>query len=181
LRFFLICLTAGAFAQERPVQKPRDNWQKPGEIQKVTGTWQKPGEIQKPGDIQKVQSKCEERYLVGTDALFEFDKATLSANAEETLKLVGPMAQKAGKHPVLVEGHTDALGKDAYNQTLSEKRAEAVRDWLQGHDYLGKDNVVVKGFGKKRPVAANTKTDGSDNPDGRQKNRRVEVAIDLCK
>jgi outer membrane protein OmpA-like peptidoglycan-associated protein len=174
LRFFLICLTVGAFAQGRPIQKP-------GEIQKVTGTWQKPGEIQEPGDIQQVKSKCEERYLVGTDALFEFDKAALSANAEETLKLVGPMVRKAGKHPVLVEGHTDALGNDAYNQTLSEKRAEAVRDWLQAHDYLGKENVVIKGFGKKRLVAPNTKTDGSDNPDGRQKNRRVEVAIDLCK
>jgi outer membrane protein OmpA-like peptidoglycan-associated protein len=93
----------------------------------------------------------------------------------------GPAAllAKAGRHPATVEGHTDAKGSDTYNQTLSENRAKTVRDWLAVHGALP-TATPVKGWGKRRPVAPNAKPDGSDDPQGRQKNRRVEVVLDLC-
>jgi outer membrane protein OmpA-like peptidoglycan-associated protein len=156
--------------------------QKPGEIRTPKGPWQTPGEIQVPKGIQAIHAqdeKCGKRFLVGADALFDFDKATLTADAEETLKVLVPLLAKAGQHPATVEGHTDAKGADAYNQTLSENRAKTVRDWLAAHGALSAA-TPVNGWGKRRPVAPNAKPDGSDDPQGRQKNRRVEVVLDLC-
>jgi len=165
------------------IQQPKGNWQKPGEIQQPKGTWQTPGEIQVPKGIQAIRSedaKCTKRFLVGADALFEFDQATLSPDAEETLKALLPLLAKAGQHPASVEGHTDAKGSDSYNQTLSEKRARTVKEWLAAHSALPSTTPTV-GWGKRKPVAPNAKPDGTDDPAGRQKNRRVEVVLDLCK
>lgn len=179
----LLALAGAAGAQQREIQKPKDNWQQPGEIQKPRDTWQQPGEIQVPKGIQAIrteEAKCTKRFLVGADALFEFDKATLNPDAEETLAALLPLLAKAGKHPATIEGHTDAKGSDAYNQTLSEKRAQTVKDWLVARGAVAA-STPIQGWGKRRPVAPNAKSDGSDDPQGRQKNRRVEVVLDLCK
>ncbi|HYG64284.1 MAG TPA: OmpA family protein [Thermoanaerobaculia bacterium] len=157
-------------------------WQQPKEFQKPRDTWQQPGEIQVPKGIQAIRAedeRCTKRFLVGADALFEFDKATLTPDAEETLEVLVPMLTKAGKHPATVEGHTDSKGADDYNQTLSEKRARTVKDWLVAHGALAA-TAPVQGWGERRPVAPNAKPDGSDDPAGRQKNRRVAVILDLC-
>lgn len=178
----LLALAVPAAAQ-REIQKPKDKWQTPGEIQKPRDTWQPPGEIQVPKGIQAIrteEAKCTKRFLVGADALFEFDKATLTSDAEVTLTALLPLLAKAGKHPAAIEGHTDAKGTDAYNQTLSEKRARTVKDWLVARGAVA-GTTPIQGWGKRRPVASNTKPDGSDDPAGRQKNRRVEVVLDLCK
>jgi len=170
-------------AAQHEIQKPRDQWQTPKEIQKPADTWQKPGAIQVPRGIQAIHAeaeKCAQRFQVVSDALFEFDKATLTPNAEETLNALVPLLAKAGKHPARVEGHTDAKGADAYNQTLSEKRAQTVKDWLVARGVLPAATPTA-GWGKRHPVAPNAKSDGSDDPAGRQKNRRVEVVLDLCK
>jgi outer membrane protein OmpA-like peptidoglycan-associated protein len=175
--FLLLAAPAAAATWQTPGEI-----QKPGEIQTPKGPWQKPGEIQIPKGIQAIHAedeKCAKRFLVGADALFEFDKATLTPDAEETLKVLAPLLAKAGRHPATVEGHTDAKGSDSYNQTLSENRAKAVRDWLAAHGVLAAA-TPVKGWGKRRPVAPNAKPNGSDDPQGRQKNRRVEVVLDLC-
>lgn len=174
---------AGAANAQGEIQKPKDNWQQPGEIQKPRDTWQQPGEIQVPKGIQAIrteEAKCTRRFLVGADALFEFDKATLNPDAEETLMALLPLLAKAGKHPATIEGHTDAKGSDSYNQTLSEKRAQTVKDWLVARGAVAA-STPIEGWGKRRPVAPNAKPDGSDDPQGRQKNRRVEVVLDLCK
>lgn len=178
----LLVLALPAFAQQE-IQKPKDNWQKPGEFQKPRDTWQTPGEIQVPKGIQAIrteEAKCTKRFSVGADALFEFDKAILTPDAEETLNALLPLLAKAGKHPASIEGHTDAKGSDSYNQTLSEKRAQTVKDWLVAKGALPAA-TPIQGWGKRRPVAPNTRPDGSDDPAGRQKNRRVEVVLDLCK
>ena len=78
-----------------------------------------------------------------------------------------------------VEGHTDSLGTESYNQRLSERRAYAVRVALLSRGAFDQ-NLVVRGFGKSRPIAPNQNFDGSDNPEGRQKNRRVEVVMNTC-
>jgi outer membrane protein OmpA-like peptidoglycan-associated protein len=177
----LSALLSPAVAQ-REIQKPKDNWQKPGEIQKPRDTWQTPGEIQVPKGIQAIRAdeeRCAKRFVVGADALFEFDKATLAPDAEETLKALVPLLAKAGQHPVSIEGHTDGKGSDAYNRTLSEKRAQSVKDWLAARGAVP-GTAATKGWGERRPVAPNTHLDGGDDPAGRQKNRRVEVILDLC-
>ena len=167
------------------IRKPREVWQKPGEIRQPKGPWRTPGEIQVPKGIQAIEKReeaCEQRMVIVADALFAFDKATLSPGAAETLKALGPMLkQKAGTHPVTIEGHTDAVGTDSYNQQLSEKRAKAVETWLVSNGDLAAGIAKTKGFGKLKPVAPNARPDGSDDPEGRQKNRRVEVVVNTCK
>lgn len=173
----------GVIRQPGQIQQPGGNWQKPGEIQVPKGNWQKPGDIQVPRGIQAVgvhTEPCAQRLAVVADALFDFNQWTLTAQAEETLNALRPLLAKAGNHPISVEGHTDAVGSATYNQKLSLKRAQTVKDWLVAHQ-LASVKASVAGYGETRPVAPNTKADGTDNPEGRQKNRRVELVIDTCK
>ena len=173
----------GEIQKPGEIQAPTREIQTPGEIQAPTREIQTPGEIQVPRGIQAVKvvagTKCERRLSVGADALFAFDQWTLTPEAEETLVVVLPELEKAGKHPVSIEGHTDAKGSDAYNDTLSEKRAATVKQWLVARKAVSESTKVV-GYGERKPVAPNTNPDGSDDPEGRQKNRRVEVVIDTC-
>ena len=86
----------------------------------------------------------------------------------------------ADRHPgarLLILGYTDAKGSDAYNQKLSERRAEAVQDWLISVARMDPDRLSPAGRGETNPVAPNTNPDGSDNPAGRQRNRRVEISV----
>jgi outer membrane protein OmpA-like peptidoglycan-associated protein len=69
-----------------------------------------------------------------------------------------------------VEGNTDSIGTDAYNQTLSEKRADGVRSYLTGQG-VPESSTTATGFGKTRPIASN------DTESGRQQNRRVELVV----
>jgi len=157
--------------------------QKPGEIQKPKEQWQTPGNIEIPKGwkaIKVVKEDCKEKLVLNADTLFEFDKSTLTRDAEVTLKLVGPKLLSMGRHPVFIDGHTDGKGTDEYNQTLSEKRAERVKNWLLSNHFVCAD-AVVQGWGKRKPVAPNANPDGSDNPKGRQQNRRVEIIVDTCK
>lgn len=108
------------------------------------------------------------------DILFDFDKATLRPDAEQSLRKAADLLGSYPAAPVKVNGHTDGKGTDAYNDPLSLRRAQAVATWLKDHSGRG---AAVAGLGKRRPVADNANADGSDNPDGRQRNRRVEIII----
>src|SRR5687767_3386960 len=101
-----LLLAVAARAEET---RPKGNWQTPGEIQQPKGAWQVPGEIQKPGEVQRVEERCRHRLVVAADALFAFDEAALSPQAEATLAVLGPQLAKE-KGAVTVEGHTDAKG-----------------------------------------------------------------------
>jgi outer membrane protein OmpA-like peptidoglycan-associated protein len=105
--------------------------------------------------------------------LFDFNKATLQPASDPVLQKVADLLAKDPALKVEVQGHTDNVGADAYNQTLSEARARAVMDWLVKHG-VAPGRLTAKGYGKTRPVADN----GSD--DGRAKNRRVEIANPSC-
>jgi outer membrane protein OmpA-like peptidoglycan-associated protein len=129
--------------------------------------------------VKSEDQPCVHRISVVTDALFDFNKSDLRADAAETLNAAGLEIAKAGKHKVTVEGHTDLIGSDAYNDRLSEARAKTVRDWLATHNVIPADSAI-KGYGKKQPVAPNTTPDGKDDPVARQKNRRVEIALNTC-
>jgi outer membrane protein OmpA-like peptidoglycan-associated protein len=132
------------------------------------------------GAIQAMEVKetdTEVRVDLAADVLFEFDKADLLPNAEETLQRAADFVKERNKGGVIrIEGHTDAKGSDSYNQKLSLRRADSVKKWLIAHG-LGGLRFSTEGFGAKQPVAPNQKPDGSDDPAGRQKNRRVEIVI----
>lgn len=106
--------------------------------------------------------------------LFDFDKSDIRADAAATLDAVADALTALEVAQASVSGHTDAIGSDAENQTLSEDRADAVVDGLQDRG-VG-TALTAEGFGESRPVAAN-EIDGVDNPAGRQLNRRVEIFI----
>jgi outer membrane protein OmpA-like peptidoglycan-associated protein len=111
------------------------------------------------------------------DVLFDFDKAEIRPDAVPTLEKLARLIKQSGDGVIQVNGHTDSIGADAYNVGLSERRAASVATWLTTNGGIAAGRLEAKGFGKTRPVAANRNPDGSDNPEGRQKNRRVEVII----
>jgi outer membrane protein OmpA-like peptidoglycan-associated protein len=105
-----------------------------------------------------------------SDVLFDTGKSTLRPLAREKLaKVAGIVSGHLGLR-LDVEGHTDSVGGDEYNQQLSEQRGISVRDYLL-QEGMAVASVTTKGFGKTQPVASN------DTADGRQQNRRVELVI----
>ena len=105
-----------------------------------------------------------------SDVLFDTGKYSLRPLAREKLAKVAGIVSG---HPGLrldVEGHTDSVGGDDYNQQLSEQRGAAVRDYLTQQG-MPASSVTAKGFGETQPVASN------DTAEGRQQNRRVELVI----
>lgn len=110
------------------------------------------------------------------DVTFDFDKATIRQGARATLDRLAELILASGEGTIAIEGHTDSRGDDAYNRRLSEQRAETVAAYLSTRG-VSEDRLRTRGFGESRPVADNERADGSDNEDGRQRNRRVEVIL----
>ena len=110
------------------------------------------------------------------EILFDFDKSNLRPAAESTLAQVAKMIGSYSKAQVLIEGYTDSKGSDSYNAKLSDRRAVSVKNWFAQHG-VAANSMQTHGWGMAKPVAPNTHPDGSDDPDGRQKNRRVEITI----
>ncbi len=128
-------------------------------------------------DLGAKTTPTEIRIAMSADVLFDFDKADIKTEAEPSLDKVVTVLKSYPKAAVTIEGYTDAKGSDAYNRRLSERRAEAVRGWLAARGGLGGMAFTTRGNGAERPVAPNRRPDGSDNPEGRQKNRRVEIVV----
>ena len=105
--------------------------------------------------------------------LFDFNKSTLQPASDAVLQQVADLLVKGKTLKVEVQGHTDNVGGDAYNQTLSEARARAVVDWLTRHG-VAAARLSANGYGKTKPVADN------NTDEGRAKNRRVEIADPAC-
>jgi outer membrane protein OmpA-like peptidoglycan-associated protein len=105
-----------------------------------------------------------------SDVLFDFDQASLKSGAREKLAKVSGILLAYPSLHVNVEGHTDSVGTDEYNLKLSQRRADAVRDYLTSNG-ISSANVSALGMGKDGPVASN------DTAAGRQQNRRVEMVV----
>ncbi len=112
------------------------------------------------------------------EVYFEFDSSRLTDAAQKKLSDVSIVLTdpRASDRRILVEGHTDSIGNDTYNETLSLSRANAVGDALvmSGVD---DQKITRRGYGKKYPIAPNKTPSGRDNPEGRAQNRRVEVIV----
>jgi len=123
-------------------------------------------------ELSDLQAKETDRGLVLTlgSILFEVNRAELTSAGESAVARLASFLKKQQERKVVVEGHTDSTGSDAYNQTLSQRRAEAVRQLLLGQG-IEAQRVSAKGLGESQPVASN------DSRLGRQQNRRVEVVV----
>jgi outer membrane protein OmpA-like peptidoglycan-associated protein len=117
------------------------------------------------------------KVSLSADVLFDFDKAELKPEAEPQLAELATVIKSYPGASVNIEGHSDGKGAEAYNQTLSEKRAASIAQWLVGHGGTSAPQLHTRGWGKTKPIAPNTKPNGADDPEGRAKNRRVEITI----
>ncbi len=135
--------------------------------------------------MQKSDSICEdiivEKIPTGRVVLkniyYDFDSPDLTdiaMNSIDTTLLV--LLQDNPDIIVLIASHTDSKGDDAYNVRLSQKRAESVVQYLIKKG-IKIERLQAKGYGETIPIAANTNEDGSDSPEGRQRNRRTEFKI----
>lgn len=113
------------------------------------------------------------------DILFDFNKSTLASGSRAKVRDIADVLDgpRVRNRRISVEGHTDSIGGEQYNQRLSERRAAAVASALEAEG-VASARLATKGFGKKYPIAPNKNSDGSDNPQGRARNRRVEVIIE---
>jgi len=115
--------------------------------------------------------------IVIPNIYYEFDKADLTKDSKFTLDTtIYKLLLENPNIIVEIGSHTDSKGSDDYNIKLSQKRAESVVSYLIAHKIEAR-RLHAKGYGETKPIAQNENADGSDNPDGRQKNRRTEFRI----
>jgi len=105
-----------------------------------------------------------------SDVLFDTGSYTLKPGAREKLAKISGIVLAHPGLSLQIEGHTDSVGGDDFNQQLSERRADSVRDFLAEQGVAG-SSITARGFGKTQPVATN------DTTEGRQRNRRVELVV----
>jgi len=108
------------------------------------------------------------------NVLFGFDKSVLPPAAYDDLKRLVSKLKEFANTKVEVNGHTDHIDPDSYNDRLSVRRANAVASYLKSNG-ISSDRIIINGFGESKPIAPNTHPDGTDNPNGRIKNRRTEI------
>ncbi|MBI3784602.1 MAG: OmpA family protein [Deltaproteobacteria bacterium] len=125
-----------------------------------------------PPPVAKVAPPApQKKKIVLRSVHFDFDKSVIRADAVPVLNEAADTLKEEGGVAVIVEGHTDSKGSDAYNEKLSKRRADAVRQYLVKHG-IPSNRITAEGFGESRPVASN------DTDDGRAENRRVELRVE---
>ncbi len=111
------------------------------------------------------------RISLKSSVLFDFDKSTLKPEATEELHNAALKIKEFSNVRIIIEGHTDNIGTDAYNRDLSMRRAAAVKDYFISKEGMEIYEIESSGFGESRPIATN------DTEEGRAMNRRVEIII----
>lgn|SRR5262245_34636620 len=127
------------------------------ELERVPGA-----EVEREGDRLNVTFK--------EAVLFDFDSSYLKMAAQDKLQMMSDVLVKYPETNIIVIGHTDSFGSDAYNQRLSERRAYSVKNYLNQHGVTG-GRMTAMGYGETSPVESN------DSAAGRAQNRRVQVQI----
>lgn len=124
----------------------------------------------RPGAVVDLDG-CEVEAVISLEGIhFDFDKATLKPEAMAVLNEAAALLQKHERVVVEVAGHTDSKGSEDYNQGLSDRRAGAVKDYLNSKGVKA-NRLTARGYGESRPVASN------DTDEGRAENRRVELIV----
>jgi flagellar motor protein MotB len=123
--------------------------------------------------LSQPEIKVEDKVVsLAGDVLFDVDKYDLRRGAVVTLEEAAKIMRRRKVTAARIEGHTDSTGTEAHNKMLSERRAGAVKDWLNRQDGLGNIRITTDGRGATQPVASN------DTTEGRAKNRRVTIFLD---
>jgi outer membrane protein OmpA-like peptidoglycan-associated protein len=124
-------------------------------------------------ELNAKRSQNEIRITLNNAVLFAFDEFSLRPEAVLILEKIRGILdyKKIIKAPIRIEGHTDWIGSDSYNQKLSEKRAAAVANWLKEKG-ISSSRISTSGFGEASPV------DTNETDEGRQNNRRVELVVE---
>jgi len=124
-----------------------------------------------PYDFEEFTPPKEVTIALDAAVLFDTGQALLKPDARQTLHEAAERVKKFANAPVTISGHTDNVGSDASNQTLSEHRASAVQQYFVTQEGISAGRLTAKGYGESQPVADNA------SEQGRARNRRVEVVI----
>ncbi|MDO5087272.1 MAG: OmpA family protein [Comamonadaceae bacterium] len=121
-------------------------------------------------------TSCGFVITLGDQVLFDFDKSAIRPDAAQVLDALAQALKQVRAKSVEIRGHTDSKGSEAYNQGLSERRAQSVLAALRARG--AGQSATAQGYGEGQPVAPNA-LNGQDNPTGRQLNRRVEIFVQV--
>jgi len=121
-----------------------------------------------PAPAPRAPASVRAAVVIQADALFDFDKSVVRPDGKRTIDEALSKIQGTDLEMVIATGHTDSVGTEAYNQKLSERRAQAVKDYLVSKG-IPASKITTIGKGKSQPVATNKTSEG------RQKNRRVDI------
>ncbi|MCB9187250.1 MAG: PD40 domain-containing protein [Flavobacteriales bacterium] len=130
-------------------------------------------DIPTDGTLKNLQ---EGRRLILRNIFFDYNQATLRPNSKHELNRMYDFMKNNPSIKIEVSGHTDSRGNDEYNMRLSKDRAQAVVDYLVRNG-ISPSRLTAVGYGETRPIARNENSDLSDNPVGRQLNRRIEIRM----
>ncbi|MEO7558921.1 MAG: OmpA family protein, partial [Nitrosospira sp.] len=149
-----------------------DKSQRSAEVSKQQAQDAEMRAAQLQSQLNELNAQQTDRGVVVTlgDVLFDTNKAQLKSGGVRAVQKLADVLKQNPQRKIFVEGFTDSRGSDSYNQNLSERRANAVRDTLLGMGISG-DRIATRGYGKNFPVASN------DSDTGQQLNRRVEIVI----
>jgi outer membrane protein OmpA-like peptidoglycan-associated protein len=115
-------------------------------------------------------------HFIVSNILYEYRSAELNDKAKKELDKLVLIMMKNPKIVIELSSHTDSKGGESYNLKLSEKRAKIAKEYLISKG-IDSNRIIGKGYGESKPIAPNTNPDGTDNPEGRAKNRRTEIRI----
>jgi outer membrane protein OmpA-like peptidoglycan-associated protein len=129
-------------------------------------------------DLQTSQSAEGTVITLPEAVLFEFAQARLKPEAPAQLDRIAEVLKAYETAPVTIRGYTDSRGSEGANLDLARRRAESVKSYLRGEPAIDPARLTATGLGEQEPVAPNENPDGSDNPEGREQNRRVEIVVE---
>ncbi len=169
---FGLCWRTGYFSKElAQVECDPDLVPKPAPVAPMPA----PAPAPAPAPVAPPKQVVAQKVTFAADAFFDFNKYNLKPEGKAKLDDLASKLSTINLEVIIAVGHTDSIGSDAYNQKLSVQRAESVKAYLVSKG-VEANRIYTEGKGKKQPIAPNT-VNGKDNPEGRAKNRRVEIEV----